>query len=276
MFRAIGRWIKAVGYLMTGQIDAARRTLDTNPHVVRAKYDEIITAKLSSIHQYKQAVAGLIAQKENKVSKVKTLTAEVEKLERLKSGSLAKAKQTVEQMQAAGKTMEEIKHDEDYLRCLSAYNDFSSTLKEKQERIGELEKDVEDYAQRVGEHKVQLQSLMRDIEGLRAESHDAVADMITAKEEKEIADTLSGIAKDGTSEELQRMRQLRQEVKAEATISKELAGTDTKVQEAEFLEFARQSTSTNEFDALIGLAEAAEGSAPIEDQADSERTSLPE
>lgn len=276
MFRAVGRWIKAVGYLLTGQIDAARRTLDTNPHVVRAKYDEIITAKLSSIHQYKQAVAGLIAQKENKVSKVKTLTEEVEKLERLKAGSLAKAKQTVEKLKAAGKPMEEIKHDEDYLRCLSAFNDFSSTLTEKQDRIAELEKDVEEYSQRVGEHKVQLQSLMRDIEGLRAESHDAVAEMITAKEEKEIADTLSGIAKDGTSEELQRMRQLRQEIKAEATISKELAGTDTKVQEAEFLEFARQSTTTNEFDALIGLADSVESAAPVEDQADSERTSLPE
>ncbi len=276
MFRAMGRWIKALGYLVTGQLDAARRTLDTNPHVVRAKYDEIITAKLSSIHQYKQAVAGLIAQKENKVSKVKTLTEAVEKLERLKAGSLAKAKQTVEKMQAAGKTMDEIKKDEDYLRCLSAFNDFSSTLSEKQDRITELEKDVGEYSDRVGEHKVQLQSLMRDIEGLRAESHDAVAEMITAKEEKEIADTLSGIAKDGTSEELQRMRQLRQEIKAEATISKELAGTDTKVQEAEFLEFARQSTSANEFDALIGLAEAAETSTPVEDQADSERTSLPE
>ena len=276
MFSAVGRWIKAVGYLLTGQIDAARRTLDTNPHVVRAKYDDIIRAKLTSIHQYKQAVAGLIAQKENKVSKVKSLTEEVEKLERLKAGSLAKAKQTVEKMQAAGKSMDEIKQDEDYLRCLTAFNDFSSTLNEKQDRIVELEKDVGDYSQRVGEHKVQLQSLLRDIDGLRAESHDAVAEMITAKEEKEIADTLSGIAKDGTSEELQRMRQLRQEVKAEATISKELAGTDTKVQEAEFLEFARQSSSANEFDALIGLAESAEGAAPVDDQGDTERTSLPE
>jgi cell fate (sporulation/competence/biofilm development) regulator YlbF (YheA/YmcA/DUF963 family) len=276
MFSAVGRWIKAMGYLVTGQIDAARRTLDTNPHVVRAKYDDIIRAKLTSIHQYKQAVAGLIAQKENKVSKVKTLTEEVSKLERLKAGSLAKAKQTVEKMQASGKTMDEIKTDEDYLRCLSAFNDFSSTLNEKQDRIVELEKDVEDYSQRVGEHKVQLQSLLRDIDGLRAESHDAVAEMITAKEEKEIADTLSGIAQDGTSEELMKMRQLRQEVKAEATISKELAGTDTKVQEAEFLEFARQSSSANEFDTLIGLAEAAEGTAPIDDQGDTERTSLPE
>ena len=68
MFGAIGRWIKAIGYLLTGQIDSARRVLDTNPHVVRAKYDAIIRDKVTQIHTYKQAVAGLIAQQENKIA----------------------------------------------------------------------------------------------------------------------------------------------------------------------------------------------------------------
>ena len=54
------------------------------------------------------------------------------------------------------------------------------------------------------------------------------------------------------------MRQLRQEIKAEARISKEMAGTDTMAQEAEFLDYARKSTANNDFDALIGLAGSAE------------------
>ncbi|MCP4645450.1 MAG: hypothetical protein GY851_33715 [bacterium] len=276
MFRALGRWIKAVGYLMTGQIDAARRTLDTNPHVVRAKYDQIIREKTSRIHHYKQAVAGLIAQQETKVGKIRSLSEEVDKLERLRAGALAKAKMSVEKLQASGKTMDAIKTDEDYKRCLAAYNDFSSTLAEKQERIAELERDIEGYRERIGDHKVQLQSLLRDLDKLRSEAADAVADMITAKEEKEIADTISGIAKDGTAEELQRMRQLRQEVKAEARISKELAGTDSRAQEAEFLEFARQSAGSDEFDELIGLAHTAGQETPDADVGDSEKSSLPE
>ena len=81
---------------------------------------------------------------------------------------------------------------------------------------------------------MQLQQLLRDVEKVRAESADAVADVITSKQEKDIADLLAGIAKDSSSEELQKMRQLRQELKAEARISKELAGTDSKAQEAEF------------------------------------------
>jgi phage shock protein A len=154
--------------------------------------------------------------------------------------------------------MEEIKANEDYLKCLTAFNDFSSTLAEKQARIAEIEEDVQDYSKRIGEHKVQLQALLREVDKLKAESADAIAEVITAKEEKEIADALAGIAKDSTAEELQRLRQLRSEVKAEARISKELAGTDTRAQENEFLEYARKTAASSEFDALIGLAKSAE------------------
>jgi phage shock protein A len=125
-----------------------------------------------------------------------------------------------------------------------------------------LETDINDYGKRVGEHKVQLESLLRELEKLRAEQADAVADIVTAREEKDISDVLSGIAEDGTAAELQRLRQLRQEVKAEARVSKELAGTDTRSQEADFLSYARDSQSESEFDKLIGLAGAVEKAPP--------------
>jgi ribosomal protein L9 len=272
MFGAIGRWFKALGYLLTGQIDSARRVLDMNPHVVRAKYDAIVREKVARIHTYKQAVAGLIAQQENKMAIVKRLSEEVQNLERLKAGALAKAKQTVERLKAAGKTDEQVKADEDYKRCLAAYNDFSATLAEKQDHISDNERDIETYRKTIGDHKVQLQQLLRDVEKIKAEAHDAVADIITSKQEKDIADMLAGIAQDGTAQELQNLRQLRQEVRAEARISKEIAGTDSKAQEAEFLEYARSSQSNAEFDHLIGLGAASE-SKPA---ATEKTTALPE
>ncbi len=274
MFKALARWVRAVGYLLTGQIDSARRALDTNPHVVKAKYDDIVREKTARIQQYKQAVAALIAQQENKMAKIKELTQSVERLERLKAGALAKAKIQVKKLQGAGKSKVEVQQDEEYKKCLAAFNDFSSTLAEKQERIEELEQDVKNYSTRISEHKVQLQQLVREIENLKAEAADAVADMITARQEKEIADTLSGIAEDGTAKELAEMRKLRQEVKAEARISSELAGTDTKVQEAEFLEYARASAANDEFDALIGLADPEKNEALPQSQV--EDTALPE
>lgn len=276
MLGALFRWLKAVGYLLTGRIDAARRALDTDPHVVRAKFDEVIRDKTARIHQYKQAVASLIAQQENKISKVQALTEETRKLENLKAGALAKAKQRVAQLQGQNLTKEQIQGDEDYMKCLGAYNDFSSTLAEKQARIEELETDVQEYGKRIAEHKVQLQSLVREIEKVRAEAADTVADMITGREEKEIADTLSGIAEDGTAQELQRLRQLRQEVKAEARISSELAGTDSRAQEAQFLEYARRTSASDEFESLVGLAAGKDSAAKGAKEKPAKDTGLPE
>jgi hypothetical protein len=251
---AFGRWIKALGYLLTGRIDSAREVLDRNPHVVRAKYDAVIREKVDRIQQYKQAVASLVAQQERKVQQVSQLSQEVQSLENLKTGAAAKAKQAVARLQQSGRTMDQIKEDGEYKKCLAAFNDFSSTLQEKQARIAELEQAIGEYRKSIGDHKVQLQQLLRDIEGLKSEAAEAVADMITSREEREIGDMLAGIAKDGTAEELQQMRDMRNKVKAEAKISKEMAGIDTRAQEAEFLEYARRSESNTEFEALIGMA----------------------
>jgi phage shock protein A len=277
MIKALGRWLKAVGYLFTGQIDAARRTLDTNPHVVRARYDSVITDKTGRIHQYKQAVAQLIAQEEQKLAKIRSLGEEIVRLDALKAGALAKARQLTETLKAKGLNPDQIKADLEYQKCLGAYNDFNSTLTEKQARIAELETDVETYRKSIGDHKIQLQALLRELEKLRGEAAEAIADVVTAKQEKDIADTLSGIAQDGSAEELQRLRTMRNELRAEARISRELAGTDSKAQEAEFLEYARKSSASDEFDRLIGLAQEADRGQAVAPTSDTAvKSSLPE
>ena len=256
---AIWRYVKSFLYLITGQIDKSRRALDSNPNVMKAKFDDIIKSKVDQIHTYKQAVATLIAQQEKKMAKVKALTQDVRKLENLKAGALAMAKQTVAKLQGEGKTKEEVHADPEYKKCLTAYNDFAATLIEKQDHIKDLEGDIGEYDGSIANHKINLQQLQRDIEKLKSEAADAVADVITSKEERDLADMLNGISKDGMGKELQNMRDLRHEMRAEARVSREMAGTESKVQEAEFLEYARSNTATDEFDALLGMAEGTEG-----------------
>ena len=275
---AVWRWCKAALYLITGQIDKSRRVLDKNPSVMQAKFDDIIKGKVDQIHTYKQAVAKLIAQQEKKMAKLKALTEETKKLETLKAGALAMAKQTVSKLQQEGQTKEQIHSSEQYRKCLTAYNDFAATVTEKQDHIKDLEGDISEYDESLANHKVNLQQLTRDIDKLKSEAADAVADVITAKEETDLADMLNGISKDGMAKELQDMRDLRSEMRAEARVSREMAGTDGKAQEAEFLEYARTNTATDEFDSLLGLAEGVEA-APIEpkqEESSSSESSLPE
>ena len=273
MFGALGRYARAFWYLITGRIDSARKSLSRNPYVVQATYDQIIEDKRNNIQRYKEAVAAMITQQEKKLATVKKLTDEVTKLERLKEGAAAKAKSLVEKLKGTGASMDAVKSNDEYQKCLTAFNDFSSTLKEKTDHIADLEQDVEALGTNIGSHKIQLQQMLREIDKLKSEASETVADMITASEEEKIADMLSGISEDRLSKELQDMRDLREQTKAEARVSRELAGTDTRAQEAEFLEYANSSASSDEFDRLIGLAEEADTSSEGGTQ---EKSRLPE
>ncbi len=275
MFKAIGRYVRALGYLVTGRIDAARRAVSTSPHVINATFDQIIESKRKSVQQYKDAIARLIVQHEQKMSRIKVLTDEINRLEQLKEGAAAKARTVVAQMKVSGASLEQIKAGEDYQTCMNAYNEFSTKIKDKTERIGEYEGEVKELDKSISGHKVQLQQMLREIENLKEEQATTVAEVITAKEEAELNDMLSGISADRTSRELSDMRQLREEMKAKAKVSKELAGTDTKVQEAEFIEYASKHHASNEFDQLIGLAGEAESSERATPQRESE-SRLPE
>ena len=252
---AIGRLFKSIWYMLTGRAHEMSDKIMENPEAVRGAYEDIIKDKKENIQRYKGAVGQLMALLKQKQVSVQELTQEVTRLEDLKKGALAKAKQVANDLQSQGISPEEIKTDVDYTKCVAAYNDFSSTLTEKEARIGELEEDIQRAQQDIDGHKVQLETLTRDLKKIQEEQSEAVADLISARETEEIADMLSGISKDGTNQELVRMREVRQKAKSRAEISQELAGTDANSQENEFLEAARSSETSDEFDALIFGAE---------------------
>ena len=251
MANGFTRFFKAIWYTLTGKAHESADRMMENPEAVRGAYEDIINDKKGNIQRYKAAIGQLIALVEQKRSTVKSLTDEVERLEELKSGAIAKAQQTAAQLQGDGLSQEEIKVHGEYTRCVTAYQDFNSNLTEKTGRITELENEIEGAQADIESHKLQITSLHRDLDKIKSEQSEAVADLITAREQEEIADMLSGISMDGTSAELTRMREIREKAKARSTVAQELAGTDSKSEEEEFLTAARSSATNDEFDSLI-------------------------
>ncbi len=263
MFSAVGKYFRAVWYLMTFRVDKASETLRMNPGVISANYDRIIKDKKERLNQYKDAIAAMIAQEESKKQKLRTINEEVERLQKLKAGAAAKAKQTAAKH---GNDLVATKNDPDYQKCQAAFQDFSSTLEEKESRAIELESDLEMLIKNVSGHQTQIQSLMRDLEKLKEEKHEAVADVLSSREEEQIADMMTGLSNDRSSEELRELRELRHKAGAKARVSRELAGLDTKRAEADFLEYAQEHAADNEFDALIGLTESPASQTPISEE----------
>jgi len=269
MFRAIGRYFRALGYLLVGKIDAARMSVSTSPDVVRATYDNITDEKRKRIQHYKDAVGAMIGQQEKKKADLQTQSEEVARLQKLQEGATAMARKVVERHNG---DIEAVKKDAEYTKCQASFKDFRSSLDEKEARCTELEGDLKTIGDSIAGHKIQLQALLREIEKIREEKHEAVADMITAKEEKDLADMVAGLGEDRSSRELQEMRDLRAKAKGVARVSREMAGMDSKRVEEEFLEYATASAADNEFDALIGLTKETDE----EKEGPDEKTKIPE
>ena len=251
MANGFTRFFKAIWYTLTGRAHESADRMMENPEAVRGAYEDIINDKKGNIQRYKQAIGQLIALVEQKKTAVKNLTDEVDRLEELKAGAIAKAQQTAAQLQGDGLSQEAIKQHAEYTRCVTAYQDFNSNLMEKSGRITELENEIEGAQADIESHKLQITNLHRDLDKIKSEQSEAVADLITAREQEEISDMLSGISMDGTSAELTRMREIREKAKARSKVAQELAGTDSKSDEEEFLTAARSSATSDEFDALI-------------------------
>lgn len=253
MVGALIRWVKAIMYLMTGRIDAARATLDSDPHVIRAKYDEIVQTKKQRLSDYKNAVGAIVAQQERKKARLHALTNEIGEFEKLKAGALAMARQRVEELQRSNASPDEIKQDAKYIQYQARYSDFSSTLNEKENQALEVENDIKQFSQQVASHELALKRLQSEIQQIKNESADTVADVISAREEKELNDMIAGISTDTTNKELESLRDLRNKAKADVAVSQRLSGADIELEKAQFLEAAAAQVSSSEFDKLVGL-----------------------
>lgn len=250
MFKAIGRYIRAFCYLITGKIEAARKTLAENPNVIAATFDEVIEEKKGRIQQYRDAISRMMVQEEKKKQKLKTVNGEVEHYTRLKSGAANKAKQIVSKHGGNG---DAAKADPEYQHCLDVFKDVTATLEEKVKRAEELESDLSDLVSSIGEHKNNIQRLLRDFEKVKEEKDSTIGDVISAKEQREINDMLTGISQDDTSRQLEDMRNIRQEAIAKARMSREMAGLDAAKEEQDFLAYANDSAANDEFEKMIGL-----------------------
>ena len=266
MFKALFRWIKSWKYMFTGKIDRSSDKLTLNPDVMNATYDEILAYKKERIHHYKDAIAAMVHGNETKKQQLEKLTEDVQRLEKLKTGAAKKAKK-VKASHNGDKVA--CMADGEYIRCSTAFSDFSSTLEAKLESISGLEIDIEEKLKNIEGHKIQIKTLIRDRNKIMEEKHEAVADVQGAKHEQEIADMLLDIANDTTSEDLQRMRNMRGRAKANAKVSSELAGLDTSREETEFLEEVAASEANSEFESLMDfdeeVAEEVVASGPVEE-----------
>lgn len=255
MFKAIWRFIKAVMYYISGKFIWGAEKISDRPDVVRAKYQNVIDKKRQRIQHHKSAVAQVMAIQHQRKAQLQQAITEEAKTEKMRLGAEAQAKKRMATLQATGMSIEQIKADPELLKHKSAHQTFHTREKELEARISELEEEIKRNVAGIDQHKRDLLELQREITQLQQEQGEAVADIAMSRATQEANDALSGIANDGTSEDLRELREQRQKAKANAEISADLAGNDARRAERDYLaEMERQDADNDFFDA-IGLVE---------------------
>jgi len=273
---AIGRFFKALGYLLTFRLDKASEAIMNKPDIVKLRYEEVIQAKAQDIQRVVDAVAGLVHLQEQKKSELKRITQQLAEDEEVVGAVLAEAQDKVKQLQTAGKSEGEIQTNPEYLQLLGEYNDLCSTRDQRKERVETLKTDIQNLEVKLQEQKLNLQHLKRDLDDLKIKAKEDVARLVSAQQEKALNDMLAGISTSDTARELEQLDNIVGQAEAAARVTSELAGTDTRLRRAQLLEKHRGRQYTGEFSKLVGLAKETDTAARTAEKEPAEKVKLPE
>lgn len=270
MFKALGRYLRIFFFRITGQIDKATQLAAANPDVMNAQYSAVIAEKTGRINDFMAAVALFIHTNAQKEAELKRVSEEIVQMRNRVNGANNKAGARVKVLQAQGKTKEEILADSEVKTCQVFVRDSTSTLKEKEARVTSLEADIKKNLENIEDRKRQALGLKREIQNLRQEQGEAVADVIISKQEEQANKILAGIGEDETAKTLQSLREMRGRAKAQAQVSGFVAETDVARQAAEFDEYAHNAEADKDFLSAIGLDDS-----PAKTDATTEATKAP-
>lgn len=254
MFRLLRAWI----YKFTGFFGDAADNMQTDRHVMSATYERSISASKQRVETVKNAVAQLMGIEEEKTTKINELNKRTEHLDNVKAGAQGMLQQLINRLRSenSGVTPDEIKRHPEYIEHSTAYNDAESTSKEIEERVQELEGDLQSRRDQIAQYTAELQQMQRGFTKLKEEKHEAIADVQIAQQAEAVNSVLSGISQDTTDKDLEAAREARRRAKNKAKISSKMAGTDAKSQESQYLQFASSTKSNSKLDSLLDFGAA--------------------
>jgi phage shock protein A len=162
-----------------------------------------------------------------------------------------------------GKTKEEIFSDPEVQKHQNAHAKAETEYEDLQKQIGAKEAEISGHQKNIATYKIELTNIQRSIKDLEGEAATNKAKMAIAKEVEGINDVLAGIATDEGDKDLEAVRDAVARREAGAQISAELAGTDTRREDAEYENFASTSQASADFMDFLDLDEDKEAEKPL-------------
>lgn len=256
MFKAIWNFFATMFTFGAGKINKASDVWNTDPTVIKEKYKQIMSETAGSIEEMQKALGIVIQLQDSQAKNLKEIHGEIEMLTKRKSAALAMAndrKNILEKSGLVGDALKDaLNKDGEYLKCRTAFQDFTSTLESKNQEVGRLDTSVVELGNKIQDYKIRLQKMRAEMDNIKEEQSSTIADIQFAKQRKQIADMESGLqVGDKTSSMRAEIQELRQQAVGSAKAAEIYAGTDAKNIASEFDNYSEQKQAADAFDNLI-------------------------
>jgi phage shock protein A len=253
MANPLFRLFRTIWYKVMSVFGVVDKKLRMDPGVVGQKYDRHIDTLKNDIDKYMDAISSIMSLNEKKKLELKKTEEKIKDLTQKKAGAFKLAQKRTEELTKKGMSPEEIRIDPEVVKFSGYYRDFTSSLQREIERIEELQVELKQSTDDIEKYKLQLLELKRKVEKLKEEKAQAVADVITTKQEVRMNKMIAGLSTNVDYQELEDIRQDISEYKNKAKLTRIVAGTEGKLDEAAMKEAGRSSEAEDEFfDMLLG------------------------
>lgn len=230
-WHAIKRLITFKFLYQSKKIDERAEAMFTkSPDGIKAGYDLTKEKWVTQYRELRDAIANLIELQEQRQVRLENLDKEEHDLIKKREGAMT----LFERAQAEKNDVDAKKHE-------TAFNRFHERIQNIDAEQEELIKEIEEKGKEIENYKLRLTDFQNRIKKLEAEKQEAIADFISSEKTVELNERLAGIATSLDSGPLEAIRKKRTEMKARASLSSELAGTDVAFQD---LQYSTAGTNT--------------------------------
>ncbi|MBI5568905.1 MAG: PspA/IM30 family protein [Desulfomonile tiedjei] len=208
--------------------------VSASPEAIKATYASAIDDAKKRYKEMEKAVALLATQREKTDTALKELDREEADLQRKLEGALAAAQAE------PGNTV----HQEAGAR-------YITRLKEIDEKQAQLATDLEGQQVRVEEYKGKLRGFMDEIERLKREQGEMVAEFVSAQQMVQLEDRLKGLGDTAVDESLVAIRDKVAGLRSRAKIAAEMRGSTLPSQDTAYEKMGKEKEAAARFEELL-------------------------
>jgi phage shock protein A len=215
-------------------IRAGDEVVSSSPQAIQATYAAAIDDAKRRYKDMEKAVAMLASQREKTEMNLKEMGNEEIELHRRLEGALASAE---------AEPNNEV-HREAGARYLTQ-------IKEIDEKQAKLNQDLEAQSKRVEEYKVKLRSFTEEIQRLKREQGEMMAEFISTRQVLALEDRLKGLGESSVDESLVAIRDKIANMRAQVKIATEMRGAEVQTHDDTYERIGAEKESKARFDEML-------------------------